>query len=94
VADQFREDAGGRQPYPQLYRHAEECARSAEKTGDPRRRPPLLELVVDWRRDAQACSNQRQPNTDGTHWEMAAPGSEAKQGMLLARVKGNDRRRE
>jgi hypothetical protein len=41
-------------PLAQLYEnHAEECARAAERTDDPRRRALLIKLAAEWRRDAQ-----------------------------------------
>ena len=34
-------------------RHAEDCARAAEQTDDPRHRAMLIKLVDEWRKAAQ-----------------------------------------
>jgi hypothetical protein len=34
-------------------RHAEDCARAAEQTNDPRQRAMLIKLVDEWRKAAQ-----------------------------------------
>jgi len=47
----------------QLYDlHAEECARSAEQTDNPKRREMLIKLAMQWRQEAQALRQSPQPN--------------------------------
>jgi hypothetical protein len=41
-------------------RHAEECARAAEQTDDPKRREMLIKLAIAWRQDAQALRQSAQ----------------------------------
>jgi hypothetical protein len=41
-------------PLARLYdRHAEDCARAAEQTNDPRDRAMFIKLVDEWRKAAQ-----------------------------------------
>jgi DNA primase len=43
-------------------RHAEDCARAAEQTDDPRARAMLIKLVDEWRKAAQELRQpQEQP---------------------------------
>jgi hypothetical protein len=45
----------------QLYDlHAEECAREAAQTDDPKRREMLIKLASQWRQDAQALRQSAQ----------------------------------
>jgi hypothetical protein len=47
----------------QLYDlHAEECARAAEQTDNPKRREMLIKLAMQWRQEAQALRQSPQPN--------------------------------
>jgi len=50
---------------------------------------PTKRVHFQWKDNCWVAPEERL-----TSFEKSAPGSEAKQGMLLARVKGNDRRRE
>jgi hypothetical protein len=53
-------------PLTRLYdRHAEECARAAEQTDDPRRRALMIKLTAEWRRDAEALRQSGQPSAAG-----------------------------
>jgi hypothetical protein len=46
-------------PLARLYeQHAEECARSAERTDNPAHRALFLKIADDWRRDAQRLRQQ------------------------------------
>jgi hypothetical protein len=46
-------------PLARLYdQHAEQCARSAEQTVDPKRRVLLLRIAAEWRRDADKLRQQ------------------------------------
>jgi hypothetical protein len=42
-------------------RHAEECARAAEQTDDPRHRALLMKCAAEWREAAQALRQSGQP---------------------------------
>src|SRR5262245_42428770 len=42
--------------------HAEECARSAEQTDNPKRREMLIKLAMQWRQEAQALRQSPQLN--------------------------------
>ena len=58
-------------PLARLYdRHAEECARAAEQTDDPRRRVLMIKLAAEWRRDAQALRQSGQPSAAGVRSAM------------------------
>jgi hypothetical protein len=47
----------------QLYDlHAEECARAAEQTDNPKRREMLIKLAMQWRQEAQTLQQSPQPN--------------------------------
>jgi hypothetical protein len=57
----------------QLYeRHAEECARAAEQTDNPRHRALLLKCAAEWREAAQALRQSPQPNADGARGRAAS----------------------
>jgi hypothetical protein len=43
-------------------RHAEECARAAEQTDNPKHREMLIKLAMQWRQEAQALRQSLQPN--------------------------------
>jgi hypothetical protein len=43
--------------------HAEECARAAEKTDDPKRREMLVKLAMQWRQEAQTLRQSPRPNS-------------------------------
>jgi hypothetical protein len=55
--------------------HAEECARAAEQTNDPRRRALLVKLAAEWRAEAQELL---QSGTTGNDDRPDAPRSGAK----------------
>ena len=42
--------------------HAEECARAAEQTDNPKRREMLIKLAMQWRQEAQTLRQSPQPN--------------------------------
>ena len=46
-------------------RHAEDCARAAEKTNDPRDRAMLLKLVDGWRKAAQKLRHHKSSPLQG-----------------------------
>jgi hypothetical protein len=49
----------------QLYDlHAEECARAAEQTDNPKRREMLIKLAMQWRQEAQTL--QQSPQSNGS----------------------------
>jgi hypothetical protein len=53
-------------PLARLYEeHAENCARSAETSEDPKRRALLLKMADDWRRDAERLRQQAAEPTIG-----------------------------
>jgi hypothetical protein len=58
--------------------HAEECARAAERTDNPRYRALLVKCAAEWREAAQALRQSPQPNADGARDRAAsaqAPGA-------------------
>ena len=42
--------------------HAEECARAAEQTDNPKRREMLVKLAMQWRQEAQTLRQSPQQN--------------------------------
>jgi hypothetical protein len=44
--------------------HAEDCARAAEKTDDPRHRAMLIKLVDEWRKAAQELRQHPSPSQE------------------------------
>ena len=59
--------------------HAEECARAAEQTDNPKRHEMLIKLAMQWRQEAQTLRQSPQPNGSeddakaATHSTKSAP---------------------
>jgi hypothetical protein len=72
--------------------HAEECARAAERTDDPRHRALLLKCAAEWREAAQALQQSPQPNADGAR-DRAASAQEGPAKRALSQEHRVNRRR-
>ena len=69
-------------PLVRLYEHhAEECARAAEQTNDPRRRALLVKLAAEWRAAVQEL--QQSGSTAGNEDRPDAPRSDDRPGDEL-----------
>jgi hypothetical protein len=62
----------------QLYDlHAEECARAAEQTDNPKRREMLIKLAMQWRQEAQTLRQSPQPNHSEDDGKAATRGTKS-----------------
>jgi hypothetical protein len=72
-------------------RHAEECARAAEQTDDPKRREMLIKLAMQWRQEAQALRQSLQPNRSEDDGKAATDGTRSVPNTTKRSQKGTRR---
>jgi hypothetical protein len=70
-------------------RHAEECARAAEQTDDPKRREMLIKLAMQWRQEAQALRQSPQPNRSEDDGKAATRSTKSAPNTTKRSQKGN-----
>ena len=58
--------------------HAEDCARAAEQTGNPRQRAMLIKLAAEWRQAAQELRQRQEQQPSSQKLRAQHPASHSK----------------